>query len=104
MPVDLPTISACFRFGDYRLTTHVAEMMGERIITTEMLEIAIGSDRPEVIEEDPKNDRGPACLILGWPDDHTPLHIKVTTVGQPIVITAYQPEDSRWYNEYRSRR
>ncbi len=104
MPPDLAAISRCIRAGDYKLSKHAFDRLTSRGIPTDRLEEAIGRDRPEVIEDYPNNEQGPKCLILGWVREDEPLHAVVTCVGQPIVVTVYEPDPGTWYNDFRSKR
>ena len=75
-------------------------------ITAEDVENAVCRDDPEIIEDYPEDDRGPACLVLGWADLARPLHIVVgygTTLDVAIeLVTVYEPDRTQWYS-YRVR-
>jgi hypothetical protein len=82
-------------------TTGFPKML-KRGLKAEDLEAAICGDEPEIIEDYPGDERGPACLILGWADLARPLHIEVGYGEDPEavieVITVYEPEANQWYN------
>ena len=66
------------------------------------LEEAVCRDSPEIIEDYPDDERGPACLVLGWADLARPLHV---VIGYGFmadvaieVVTVYEPNGSQWYN------
>jgi len=76
-------------------------------LNAENIEAAICDDRPEILEDYEFDARGPACLVLGWADLATPLHIVVGYGSEPgvaiEVVTVYMPDDRQWHN-YRTRR
>ncbi len=110
MHANLPLIVASFAGGVhfYDITVlHGRIEMDNDGITTELLEEAIGSDKPEVIEDCPKNPRGPSCLILGWTQQQRPITVCIGYKGsKPLVITAYRPDlcPDKWTPDFRSRR
>jgi hypothetical protein len=82
--------------------------MLKQALTVADVEAAICDDRPEIIEDYPADDRGPACLILGWPALARPLLIVVGYACihdvELDIVTLYEPSDSEWYNGYKVRR
>lgn len=107
MSANLDVIREAFCRGHYLFTTTGFPKMLKRGLKVEHLEEAVCRDNPEVIEDYPNDDRGPACLILGWADMTRPLHVEVGYGLDPEatieMITVYEPDPREWYN-YRVRR
>ncbi len=77
-----------------------------RGITKAMIVEAIGYDNPRICEDYPKDFPWPSCLILGWLNDGTPLHVQLAYfTGQTKVVTAYvNPDLEIWYDDLCTRR
>lgn len=99
-------ISESFRQGKYSITRHGYEELDNDGITIEHLELAIGHDSPEIIEDYPYDPRGASCLVLGWCDPGEPIHVCMgVSDDKPEVITAYIPNPNKFYPpEFRQRR
>lgn len=108
MGANLAEIREAFCRRTYILTTTGTMKLLKRDIAAEQVEDAICGDAPEIIEDYPEDERGPACLVLGWADLARPLHVEVgygLTPGAVIaLITAYEPDASKWYPDLRTRR
>lgn len=82
--------------------------MLKRGLKAEDLEEAICRDSPDIIEDYPGDDRGPACLVLGWADLARPLPVEVGYGLMPEasieVITVDEPDPREWYNHKVRRR
>lgn len=106
LTADLEAIRKAFCNGTYDFTDHGAAKMLKLGLRDEELVVAICEDSPEVIEDYPADERGPACLVLGWIDLARPLHIEVGYGNEPsdwmAVCTVYVPDEDRWHN-YRKR-
>jgi hypothetical protein len=104
---DLEAIRQAFRDGMWDFNVHGTASALKRGIKEAQITAAIRDDAPEVIEDYPADERGPACLILGWVDLARPLHIEVGYGNDPAtwmdVITVYEPDERQWYN-HRQRR
>lgn len=104
MPAPLPWIRRLVRRRRYHITDHAAIAMLEDSVGTNDLETAILSDRAEVIEDYPRDPKGPSCLVLGWIEPSSPLHIVVGySGGRPDIITVYRPDPRRWIDFKRRR-
>jgi len=59
----------------------------------------------EIIEYYESDYPFPSCLILGFTDNNTGLHV-VCAVGQDYVwmITTYYPDKEQWYEDLKTRR
>jgi hypothetical protein len=99
---NLDWIRAAFCDQTYLFTTTGEPKMRKRGLVPADLEDAICRDSPEVVEDDPNDTPGPACLVLGWLDLAPPLHVVVGYgSSQDVeieVITVYEPEPPDWYN------
>lgn len=107
MNANLSLIVAAFAGGLYNILPHGIIEMDSEGITTGLLEEAIGSDKPKVIEDYPKDKRGPSCLILGWTAQQRPIHACVGYKGsKPLIITTYRPDlcSHKWNRGFCSRR
>jgi hypothetical protein len=105
MPLDLNMISECIRTGRYSITAHGYEELDNDNITIEKLEIAVGSDEPEIIEDYPDDPRGASCLILGWCKPDLPIHVCIgISNNEPEVITAYRPSPIKFRSPEFSKR
>lgn len=98
----LDTIREAFCTGRYLFTTTGLPKMLKLGLTQQHLEDAICRDTPEIIEDYPEDERGPACLVLGWADLARPLHV---VVGYGLLqdveietITVYEPDPRQWQN------
>ena len=95
-------IRRAFCDGSYLFTTTGFPKMLKRGLKAEDLEEAVCHDAPEIIEDYPEDERGPACLVLGWADLTRPLHIEVGYGLAPeadiVVVTVYEPDPGEWYN------
>jgi hypothetical protein len=107
VPANLEAIRQAFCERTYLFTTTGFPKMLKRGLTAEDLEEAICRDSPEIIEDYPGDERGAACLVLGWADMVRPLHVEIGYGPMPEaaieVITVYEPDPRQWYN-YKVRR
>ena len=59
----------------------------------------------EIIKQYPDDRPTPSCLILGWNDILTALHVVVGCDGKFLyAITAYYPDSSEWEADMKTRR
>jgi hypothetical protein len=78
--------------------------MFERHVTVDDVREVLASG--ETIERYPDDKPYPSRLILGSRGGR-PLHLVVadnTLIGEVIVVTVYEPERSRWEDDFRRRR
>lgn len=106
MPLNLEDVVTCFRDGRYFITRHGYEELDNDNITIDILERAIGDDSPEIIEDYPNDPRGASCLISGWVDPEHSIHVVMgVSSDNPVVVTAYTPNDTEFYPpDYRRRK
>ena len=75
----------------------------KKMITT--LEVQQVVERGEIIEHYPEDIRGHSCLVLGFGEDHRPIHVICSPKDEYLaVITAYIPDEKLWRNDFRERR
>ncbi len=84
-------------------TAHVMERLQERGIHPSDIRSCLSAG--EIIEEYPDDYPYPRCLILGYTQAGTPLHV-VVSIGMGLiwVITAYVPSGEKWKDDLRIRR
>jgi hypothetical protein len=104
---NLEAIRAAFREGTFDFTSTGYPKMRKLGLRVEHLKTVIVDDAPEILEDYPGDERGPACLVLGWADLVRPLHVVIGYGDEPgayiDVITVYEPDEHQWYN-HRKRR
>jgi len=98
--MDLEKIRQLVRAGQYEFSIHAQQERLEDDLDVADIEAAILAG--EIIEEYPKDPRGPSCLILGY-TSMRPVHIVVGWAGKeaeneyiPRVITVYIPQPPKW--------
>ncbi|MBI1847112.1 MAG: DUF4258 domain-containing protein [Candidatus Rokubacteria bacterium] len=99
---DLDAIRRAFCQQTYLFrNTGFAKMLKRGLVAADLVE-AICRDTPEIIDDYAADDRGPACLVLGWADLARPLHVVVGYGDSPDVpievVTVYEPDARQWYN------
>lgn len=89
--------------GHYRLSDHALKRLVESNISADMIRQA--GANAEIIEDYPEDKYSPSCLMLGFTDDRTPLHVQVSRLPNPDlkIITLYVPDPARWI-DFRHRR
>jgi hypothetical protein len=80
-------------------SAHVVIQMFKRGITEEDIEHVLNAG--VIIKDYPDDKPYPSFLILGY-KGNIPLHIvyAVNEIGESIIITAYQPDNTLWNNDY----
>jgi len=91
--------------GSVRITVHARhEMDADRIRTDDML-CAISLPSSEVIENYPDDPRGHSMLVLAWTKALEPLHVCCAVHEETlIIITVYRPSETRWHQDWRTRK
>ena len=87
----------------YTLTAHGLQKATARRVAVDDIITAILDEDAEMVEDYPEDPRGPSCLILGWTQSGSPLHLTVAYPPDPAVITVYRPHPDKWV-DYRTRR
>jgi len=86
---------------------HVVERMARRgILPSQVLE-ALLSPEAEIIEDYPGHRHGPCSLVLGWWDNHRPLHVVLGGQDPIWIISVWDPSidpQDRWEPNFRRRR
>ncbi len=80
--------------GSYEMTLHARSRMGQRKIS--MSEIKEAIKNGEIIEQYPKDEPFPSCLVMGYVRGGFPLYI-VCAVSQILhIITAHWLDPTKW--------
>ena len=89
--------------GHFEFSRHAFKRVVERNISEEEIREVGGTG--EIIEDYPDDKYSPSCLVLGFTQNHRPLHIQVcySSEGMAKVITIYEPDAAEWI-DYRIRR
>ena len=91
-----------------RFTEHARrEMEAEPFGVIRVDEVLRVLETGEIIEEHSEDRPYPSCLVLGRTAAGRPIHIVCAPVPRErrlIIITTYQPDPSRWDQEFRRRR
>ena len=91
--------------GRYYIGPHAGLRQADRMITTDDLQEAFGSDAPEVIEDYPDDPRGHTCLVRGETADKRILHLVCAEPDNTLfIVTCYQPDPAIWYPQFKKRR
>ncbi len=81
----------------HRMTTK-----GEFITTRDVRDVVF---KGSIIEDYPEDVRGHSCLILGTASDTGPIHVVCAPKDAYLaIITAYRPDQRKWYDDYARRR
>lgn len=100
------TIGDLVRAGNYEFSKHAErERQADKIAVAE-LEAALS--QCEIIEDYPKDPRGPSCLALGFSGSR-PIHAVCAVKADPaevLFITVYDPSKrpEKWSGDYRRRK
>ncbi len=89
--------------GSYVVSFTHTEKLRRRRIGAQDIEEAIRNGA--IIEDYPKDPRGPSCLILGRSGER-PIHVVCGLLNQEqiLIITAYQPDPEEWEAEWTTRK
>jgi hypothetical protein len=83
------------------ISTHAMTRMHERgIFIDEVLNAIIYG---EIIEEYTDDYPYPSCLILGYVNKKV-IHIVCSDSDPVYIVTAYEPNLNKWYDDYKTRR
>jgi hypothetical protein len=99
----LEQIQASIRHVEFGLTLHAQQQITARRIKVSEIRTALLSDVTEVIEDYPEDPRGSSCLVYGKTTNRV-LHVHISYPPEIVVITAYQPDPSRWTTELKTRK
>ncbi|MBM4404988.1 MAG: DUF4258 domain-containing protein [Chloroflexi bacterium] len=86
------------RLGRYRLTEHAEHEREADTIAMHELEEAFSSANVEILEDYPRDPRGPSALFLGFTKVGRPIHAVIGLSGPAIVVvvTVYRPDSKLW--------
>jgi len=82
--------------GRYELSRHALQRIVERNIS--QAEIEEAGRTLELIEDYPEDKYAPSFLVLGFTENHRPLHLQVCYTDPDMlkVITVYEPSAGQW--------
>jgi hypothetical protein len=85
--------------GKYRMTLHAEIERDADRITMDEIEIALGGEKCELIEDYPEDPRGHSFLLLGFSVEGQPIHAVCSFHEDTLVIiTVYRPDSNLWVN------
>jgi hypothetical protein len=85
--------------GRYFWSHHADQERQADELTIAQVEQAVLQGR--VIENYPDTGRGESCLIAGFCDDGTPIHVVCgVRSGQPVIVTTYVPTPPKFKNPF----
>jgi len=89
--------------GHFEFSRHAFKRVVERNISEE--EIREAGATIEIIEDYPDDKYSPSCLVLGFTQNHRPLHLQVCYCNSETVkiVTVYDPDPAEWL-DFRIRR
>lgn len=94
----LTRIQGLVRRRAYRLSLHAERERDADTITIADLEAALTSTTAVMIEDYPRDPRGPSHLILGFAR-RKPIHVVCAIHARTLVIiTVYRPDPGLWQN------
>jgi hypothetical protein len=75
----------------------------QRMISTDEVEIVV--TQGELIEDYPSDPRGHSCLMLGLGEANRAVHVVCSPKDEYLaIITAYLPDPTQWFEDFRRRR
>lgn len=87
----------------FEITIHAAQQIMRRNILLSDIISCINTG--EIIEQYPDDYPYPSCLILGYSDQHKPLHAVIGSNQQTLwLITAYYPDIAKWQSDFKTRK
>lgn len=82
---------------------HALQRMRERNILRDSVKEGIFSG--EIIERYPEDYPVPSCLILGYTEQVTPIHVVCSVFeGMACIITTYIPNKDKWEDDFKTRK
>lgn len=103
MSVLLHEIQEAIRYTEFSLTLHAQQQMTARHLrVSDIRKILLAADA-EIIEDYPGDPRGPSCLIYGKASGRV-LHVHTSYPPEIVIITAYEPDPTKWEADCRTRK
>jgi len=99
----LHKIHTAIRYSEFSLTLHAQQLMTTRHIPVSDIRETILSAEAEIIEDYPRDPRGPSCLIYGKASARA-LHVHISYPPEIVIITAYEPDPTKWEADYKTRK
>jgi hypothetical protein len=99
----LQQIQTEIRDAEFSLTLHAQQQITSRRIPVGDIRAALLSSKATIIEDYPKDPRGPSCLIYGEVSGMV-LHIHISHPPEIVVVTAYKPDLQNWEADFKTRK
>lgn len=99
----LRAIQIAIQGAELALTLHAQQQMTARRIKVSEVRGALVSPEAEVIEDYPDDPRGSSCLVYGTVANRV-LHIHISYPPEIVVITAYEPDPTKWETDLKTRK
>jgi hypothetical protein len=100
----LDDVQEAIRAGRALYTDHgIEEMQNDKLTKVEVAAITLVG---EIIEDYPTAYPLPACLVLGFLDDGSPVHTVwafANATKYASLVTVYRPDPARWSADFRKR-
>jgi len=94
--MDIEWIKSKLKNDDYEFSEHAEEeRQAEKILIDEIEKALLEG---EIIEDYPNDPRGQSCLLLGFGNEGSPIHVVCgkTKRGDLRIITVYVPSAPKW--------
>ena len=85
--------------GLFRLSLHAdRERINDGLSLVQLLEALSGG---RILEQYPDTGRGPSCLVVGFSNDGTPIHLVCAGMGDNLlIVTVYIPTPPKFKNPF----
>lgn len=101
--MDIEEIQDVVRVNKMQFSKHAIKQLDIRNIKKQEVYDCLFSGK--IIKEYADDRPLPSCLILGYQEDGTPLHIVCAKgEGDVVLITAYYPSEEVWDSDFVSKR
>ena len=88
-----------------RVSIHARREMDEDRVGTDDMLHAIALPSSEMIEDYPDDPRGHSMLVLAWTNALEPIPVCCAVHEETlIIITVYRPSETRWHQDWRTRK
>lgn len=99
----IEALQAYYRQDKVFMTQHSSERCRQRGIKKKDIHHAVMSG--EIIEQYPEDFPFPSCLIYGYAEDNSILHVVMSDEGTGSrIITAYFPDKRKWEADFKTRK
>lgn len=99
----LHEVQAAIRYTEFSLTLHAQQQMTSRYVRVSDIRDIILSAEAEIIEDYQDDPRGSSCLIFGKASGRV-FHVHTSYPPEIVVITAYEPDPTKWEADFKTRK